>query len=570
MADSGLKWFLGLDSSNLGAGASSAQKKLSDLEAKMHAVRKVADETTDKALSRRLGSKLLSLQVEHIDAVTMAAANRNSGAWITHLNQGVELLKTIGDAALRVGETIADWTKSTIHAAGGKEREYIGLKGLLGDGPKAKRMMEDFAALSDKSIFSEEQTAGIGKRLLAAGGEFNSGNVTTYIKALGDAAAATGKSAEDVDGAVSAMIRINAQGKLTEKTLLALGKAGIPIQGIYQQLARDFHTTEAGVKALMKAGKVSANEGLFSAVSAVAGGRSGGVLGSAGERAVSESSDRLLDKIGEKWKRNFSNIWDTRGFGKWEGFLRNLNTALDGTTESGKRLKESIGGAFDKLLEGVLGKLSGEEGFRGAADLVDRLANGIDAVGTAAGGLAKGMLGGLGDALGKIDIGKQLDPEQTKLLSTRFQELGKTISEAASNAAELLGTIAKIVGYVPHAANSIERAGTETGLWLNRHLGTSGASLEMLGTAQQAMVEPWKAASVVTETVQSDFAARQASVLASGKYAVDASKTIENLNIHIGDGQSIDAGTIAAIKTGVQEALNDSEDFSMATGSYVP
>lgn len=359
MSDSqAIQWLLSMKDS-LSEPASSAEKKLKSLEQQMHKLRAAADETTDKALSKKIGSKLTGMTVQKLELTAMATADAHTASWVSNLDHGLHLVETIAGAALKVGETIADWTKETIGSAGKRESEFISFKQMLGDGEKAKALMEDIARVSDKTALSEAQATTIGKKMLAAGGEFSADKIPTYLKALGDAAGATGASEESIDKAVSAMIRVNATGKLTEKTILAMGAAGIPVQGIYARLAEQLGVTEKQARALVKSKAVNANEGLYAAVAAVTAGRSGGVLGSAGEKAVEESSEKLIGKIREKWERNFANIWDTKGFGKWEGFLRNLNTALDGTTESGKRLKESIGSAFDKLLGGSLARSRG-------------------------------------------------------------------------------------------------------------------------------------------------------------------------------------------------------------------
>ena len=68
----------------------------------------------------------------------------------------------------------------------------------------------------------------------------------------------------------------------------------------------------------------------------------------------------------------------------------------------------------------------------------------------AAGGLAKGALGSLSAIVGNLDIGEKLSPEKAAQISKSFEELGRNIGSAATQAAKLAGafeTIAKVAGY---------------------------------------------------------------------------------------------------------------------------
>ena len=439
-----MKWFLGLDD-HLSKEADGAAEKLKKLEHHAHALRQELEKTDDKALARKISGKLSSMQVEKIGLMSSGGGVGPMGGFVATLDHGLHILEMMGEAALKVGETLFDWGKEAIHAAGEKQREFFSFRSMIGDAEQAKALMEKIEAISDRSTFSGGQMSGVGKKLLAAGGEFNAETIPTYLRALSDAAGATGKSIDDVDGAVAAMVRINATGKLSEKTLLQLGKAGVPVAGVYQSLAETMHLTNAeAAKALVRGGMVSANEGLFAAVKAVRDSRSGGTLGSAGAAAVAESSDVLLSKIQEKWHRTFESLWDTKGFGKWTGFLGNLNTALDSTTESGRRLKEAVGDAFDRLFAGVFGTVSGPDGLGAAEDLVLKLANGIDAVGAAAGGFAKGLLSGFIPSVKELFNGP-MTPEKLEAISAKFEGIGKGVQSAASAAASLVKYLGMII-----------------------------------------------------------------------------------------------------------------------------
>jgi len=438
-----MEWLLALEDKMSGP-AEKAEKRLEQLEHRMKGLAKAEKEATDPAMQKRIASRMNSLALEKIEtkiAFQTAKQEEHAGRWVERLDHGVHLVRQLAEGAKVVADHIYDWGKEAIALAGGKQRDFMSFRSMLGDGEKAKALMEDLEAVAHKSVFSSSQATGFGRRLI--GGGFAAEDVPTYLRAIGDAAGATGASEESIDKAVEALRRINADGKLSEKTMRALRDVGVDSASVYEVLAKDLHVTAGRAREMVKAGDIGADEGLWAIVGGVNAKRSGGMLGSAGEAAVGESSDRLLGKIKDSWEDNFENLWDTKGFTKWIGFLRNMNSAMDSTSESGKALKESIGLAFDHLLTGVFGDLSGPDGLPGVEGMVKNIAGAIDGLGYAAGGLAKGLFKNLDPALAALSSGP-MDERKAKLLSEQFEKLGDSIGKSVRGAAKLLGLVGKL------------------------------------------------------------------------------------------------------------------------------
>ncbi len=440
----GMEWLLSLED-KVSSPAKSAEKRLGALEKRMKELAKAEKEENDPALKKRIASRLQSLALEKIEsqiAVQTAKQEEHAGRWVERLDHGVHLVETLAEGARKVAEQMYEWGSAVVDASGKKQQEFLSFRTLLGDADKAKRLMEQLDETSRKTVFSEDEASAIGRKLIAGG--IAAGDVPTYLRAIGDAAAATGASTEQVDTAVRALQRINAEGKLGSESMRALLNVGVDSGEVYKILAKDLHVTTAEARELVKAGKVNANEGLWAIVGGVATQRSSGMLGSAGEAAVGESSTRLLGKIREKWEGAFEDLWDTKGFSKWMGFLGNMNRALDGSTKSGRALKEAVGSAFDHLLTGVFGDLSSPEGLPGVEKLVTSISGAIDGLGYAAGGLAKGLLKNLDPTLTSLASGP-MDEAKAKILSAEFEKLGNSIGKSAQGAAKLLGLVGKLM-----------------------------------------------------------------------------------------------------------------------------
>lgn len=447
MSGGGLKWFLGLDD-HLSGDAKKAAEEVEQLEKKMHALRTELERTEDKALQGKLRSRLSSLQVEKIGWSALSAghgSNEKWSRWVETLDHGLHLMEMMGEVAKKVGETIYEWSREVVHAAGEKQRQFFSFRSMIGDADAAKEVMDRLERLSGASPLGEDELLGYGRKLLAGG--FKLDEVPVYLKAISDAAAVTGASSEKVDGAVDALNRINREGALAEKTMKALSLAGVPAAKVYAILGEDLHVTADAARALVKKGQITANEGLWAAVAAVKEGRSGGRLGSAGEAAVDESSELLLAKIRQKLGNTFEDIWDTKGFSKWMGFLRNLNHALDDTTESGRRLREAVGGAFDNLFEGLFGEFSGPNGLKGAEELVLKFSRMVESAGIAVNGLASGFMSAISPMFkggGFFDFSKDLTPEKIDALKASFEHLGYTAGVVVEKIAKLVELISRL------------------------------------------------------------------------------------------------------------------------------
>jgi tape measure domain-containing protein len=219
---------------------------------------------------------------------------------------------------------------------------------------------------------------GLGRKLIAGG--FGAEQVPTLLRALGDAAAATGAGFEKADEAVGALRRIRAEGSLSTKTLRALSAAGVPTGAVYERLGEVFGVTAQQARELVKAGKVDSSNALFAIVGAVKDKRSGGALGDAAQRYATETLSGLKKSIADKKEELFADIFKSVGFGSFKSFLKNVSEALDPENPIGKRIRERVTSTFNRIFTALFGPLTGDQGLERIEKVVNKVLFAIDAL----------------------------------------------------------------------------------------------------------------------------------------------------------------------------------------------
>jgi tape measure domain-containing protein len=588
MSTKKLEWLFGLED-HMSGPASAAEKKLELLERRIKSVAKaeaaISGPRKEKLTFARLG---LEIQRDQLRGSMKGAEEATSG-WIAKLDHGLGIVQKIGGVVWEVAKGIGHWglaiAEFAVHSAAAKEKQFLSYRTLLGSGAGARSMLADMEALSDRTPFGAEQMTGWGRRLLAGG--FKQHEIPTLLRAMSDSAAATGAGPEKVDEAVGALRRINTEGRLSERTLRALSAVGVPVGAVYQRLASALGVTAERARALVKAGKVDSSNALWAIVGGVSDKRSKGVLGSAGETAVEESGAILLEKVGARWNRYFDDLYETKGFGAFKGFLRNVLGALDTSSATGKRIAESIGGAFDRIFTGLFGSLSGPDGLRGVERIVDKISTGIDVAGFAIKGLGAGLSESLTPALESLGLAFEgpLDPARATQIEENFRALGKTIGHVVERVAQLVGKLDDLLSMGDDQAMLSKQLGeTKLDTWSGRadalgvkRLKDAGGPVSMAGAFDWAlMFEDYARAAFsspeeIGREVGFPMPAPQPSVtahdLAKGAGARVFSPTVEN-HIHVEGAAAADPEAIGeAAGDATTDALSTWEDASMALGA---
>lgn len=123
------------------------------------------------------------------------------------------------------------------------EQNQVALEQFLGSAGRARQMLDQLFEIAKKTPFEFADVTEAARKFLAFG--FSAGETVKTLRAVGDAVAALGGSAEMIDRVVIALGQIRAKGRVQGDELLQLAEAGIPA---YQILAEKLQLTAAEVK----------------------------------------------------------------------------------------------------------------------------------------------------------------------------------------------------------------------------------------------------------------------------------------------------------------------------------
>lgn len=183
-----VKAVLSLDNKGLTAGVDAAKSKLEGLSSAF----------------KNIGSTLSSV-----------------GDKISSVGAGLSLKVTAPFAALGIAAG-----KTAISFLSLKENAHVALETMLGDAQKATAYMDELLAFAKRTPFAFPDILTAGKNLVAFGMETK--KTIPLMTALGDAIAATGGKASDLNDLTDIMGKIQAQGKITMEEVNQLASRGIP------------------------------------------------------------------------------------------------------------------------------------------------------------------------------------------------------------------------------------------------------------------------------------------------------------------------------------------------------
>ena len=163
---------------------------------------------------------------------------------------GVPVLGAIGVAAAGVATSIGAIGVKSLQLADDLDNAKISFTKFLGSADKANAFLGDLEKLAAKTPFEFPELIESSKKLLAFGVSGN--DVVGIMTLLGDAAALTGNSVEDLAVIYGQMV---AKGKVSNEELLQLTERGVPG---YQILADAMGKTVGEVEKLASEGKLGA------------------------------------------------------------------------------------------------------------------------------------------------------------------------------------------------------------------------------------------------------------------------------------------------------------------------
>jgi tape measure domain-containing protein len=145
---------------------------------------------------------------------------------VAHSVKGIfsEMSNTLGALGLQVG--ILSIGGAAIKLASDFEQTNMAFTQMLGSAEKATAYLGQLRAFAEKTPFEFEDVTRGARRLMAFGFEAN--NVIPIMRRVGDAVAAMGGSAEQVDRVVTALGQMRAKQKVSAEEMNQLSEAMIP------------------------------------------------------------------------------------------------------------------------------------------------------------------------------------------------------------------------------------------------------------------------------------------------------------------------------------------------------
>jgi tape measure domain-containing protein len=248
--------------------------------------------------------------------------------------KGVLALGAVGAAAATMG----------FSAATRLEQVSVGFTTMLGSAEKAQVFLKKLQAFANTTPFEFDDVTGAAQKFLAMG--FAAKDVIPMLTAVGDAVAAMGGSAENIDSVTTALSQMQAKGKVGGEEIMQLTEQGIPA---LQILADKFGVSTADMSKMITKGKVMSDKAIPAIIDALENGTKN-VKGFGGMMAA--QSETMS--------------------GKWSTFMDTLKTGLGNLAT---KFLPAAKVAVQKASDAFAGLFSGFQGGKGGAGLMGTFQN---------------------------------------------------------------------------------------------------------------------------------------------------------------------------------------------------
>lgn len=346
------------------------------------------------------------------DAVTKFSSGKILGG-ISSIADG--LARMAKNAALVAGAlagiATAKVVKAVVDNIAFAERSRQALSNLLGSTTKGEKAFQTSIRLSKEFGLSIQDTTKKYTKLLAA--QFTASRAEDLIKLTTDLKA-IGASAQETESAIRAITQIKAKGRLQAEELVGqLAEAGIATTLVYDQLSKRLGVSTDKVRALITAGKISAEVGIDAIRDAIL--KKVGIkeAGEAGKKFAESTLSGMLQRLKAAPGNLALSIADVMG-------------------EGGQAATKNIVADILKSIESIRPA--------GVADFVTKVLGLIrDAI-----PLMKEFAAGFGEGFAAVleGLGDTSDLEARKKL---FRDLGKAMASLVSISLTLGGALAKVV-----------------------------------------------------------------------------------------------------------------------------
>ena len=253
-------------------------------------------------------------------------------------------------AAAAVLGLVASFAHGVVEAAAFAERSKLAFGLLMKGSGDSAAQFQRVIGLAVKFGLPVEESVKTFQKLLAM--QFKPAMAEQLLK-MGADLQAIGASTEEVSGALTAISQIKAKGRVQAEELLQLAERGVSTELVITSLGKALGKTNDQIRALMQAGKITADQGIAAIGEAIAI-KTGGPAGKAGEKFAMSTltgmanvfkakGAAIMIGLGEKITKP---LVDALG-----PIAKDLMAAID--SPEGKAALESIVGGFTSIFGAV-------------------------------------------------------------------------------------------------------------------------------------------------------------------------------------------------------------------------
>lgn len=347
------------------------------------------------------------------------------------------------NATLAVLGLVASFARGVVEAAAFAEQSKLAFSLLMHGGENAGKQFQRVVDLAVRFGLPVEESVKTFQKLLAM--QFKPAMAEQLLK-MGADLQAIGASTEEVQGAFTAISQIKAKGRVQAEELLQLAERGVSTELVITSLGKALGKTNDQVRALMQAGKITADQGIAAIGEAIAI-KTGGPAGQAGEKfamSTLKGVERVFKAKGAAVMIQLGEAIEKPLVAALGPIVKDLMAALD--SPEGKAALESIVGGFTSVLGAV------KAAWPLVKEFVGGLLEGL--------GPLKEMGAGFMDALGPVLKLFGVDAKDAASGARLFGQALALVIGAATLAGAVLGTVVAVFIAIPVA---IFRAGVAIG-----------------------------------------------------------------------------------------------------------
>ncbi|MBI2392822.1 MAG: hypothetical protein HYV09_24770 [Deltaproteobacteria bacterium] len=369
----------------------------------------------------------------------------NIGEWAKGVDAALGIIEKVGKAIAALGKKGLDFGKFVVGAVEAKKQALAGLQALEGSARVADVAHKTLEVMADNAGKDVGALVEKFKELRLHG--FKTQDALDAIAASLSVAAANGDKAGDATLELMKSIKGSDNGLFDKSALDAVTKAGVPLDRFKQSLADVKGVAVDEIEGLIKAGKVSADEGMASVLDSIHQGFDKGEgLGALAKQLGGGSVTGQMQVFENSLRRLFQ---DSSITGPLVRALKNINSLFSESSETGKKLRDFLTRMFEKvgdLVDAISDPTALGAALGGIVDFLDE----IDTVMSYVTPYLKAMAGPMWDGIKSavkplIGIWNKIFPEKGGGADSRYLAMFKSLGAVLG---WILGIIIDLIAWV--------------------------------------------------------------------------------------------------------------------------